>query len=291
MMGTTVTNVFTVDVEDYFNVEAFRHIVRQEDWDGFEMRVDIGVRKLLMLFERHGVRATFFVLGWIAERRPDLVREIHRRGHEIASHGYGHRPAWEQSTEEFRDDVRRAKTILEGIVGERVIGYRAPTFSIVERTLWALDVLAEEGFLYDSSIYPIIHDRYGIPKYERTFHWIDCSGGRRILELPLGTKAFWGGRIPFGGGGYLRIYPLWLTKRLLRSVNETEGEPVVLYVHPWELDPEQPRQAVDRTARVRHYYDLRGTEAKLDELLGEFAFGPVREVLGTHSRDPMVARG
>lgn len=289
MMGTTVTNVLTVDVEDYFNVEAFRNIVRQDEWDRFEMRVDIGVRRLLSLLERHGVTATFFVLGWIAERRPDLVREIHQRGHEIASHGYWHRPAWEQSKEEFRDDVRRAKTILEGIVGERVIGYRAPTFSIVERTLWALGVLAEEGFLYDSSIYPIIHDRYGIPNHKRTFHWLECSNGRRMLELPPGTKVLWGARTPFGGGGYLRIYPLWLTKRLLRSVNETEGEPVVVYVHPWELDPEQPRQAVGRMARMRHYYNLRGTETKIDELLAEFAFGPARNVIGTDSRGSLVS--
>jgi polysaccharide deacetylase family protein (PEP-CTERM system associated) len=272
-------NVLTIDVEDYFSVEAFRPFIRYEDWDGHDIRVDIGLRKILDLLERYEVTATFFVLGWMADRRPDVVRDLHRRGHEIACHGYRHQMIHEQSPETFREDVRRAKATLEDLINEPVVGYRAPTFSITRKTLWALSVLAEEGYQYDSSIYPILHDRYGIPSHPRVPHWIDLPYGRRILELPLPTSAVAGRRIPFGGGGYLRIYPLWLTKWLLRQLNAGEGRPAVVYVHPWELDPDQPRQPVSVLGRLRHYYNLEQTHARLEALLREFRFGPVREIV------------
>ncbi len=272
-------NVLTIDVEDYFTVEAFRRVIRYDEWDKYEIRVEIGLHKILDLLERHDVPATFFVLGWIAERRPQLVREIHQRGHEIASHGYRHQVIHEQSPDEFREDVRRAKAVLEDLVSEPVVGYRAPTFSVTRSTLWALDILAEEGYEYDSSIYPIVHDRYGIPSHKRTFHWIDLPNRRRILELPLPTCMVGRKNVPFGGGGYLRIYPLWLTKRLVRRLNTHEGEPAVVYLHPWELDPEQPRQPVGAIQRLRHYYNLNGTHDKLDVLLREFRFVSVREMM------------
>jgi polysaccharide deacetylase family protein (PEP-CTERM system associated) len=271
-------NVLTIDVEDYFTVEAFRRVIRYEEWDNYEIRIEIGLRKILDLLERHDVRATFFVLGWIAERRPQVVREIHRRGHEIASHGYRHQVIHEQSPDEFREDVSRAKAVLEDLVGEPVVGYRAPTFSVTRSTLWALNILTAAGYQYDSSIYPIVHDRYGIPSHTRTFHWIDLPNGKQILELPLPTCAVGGTNVPFGGGGYLRIYPLWLTKRLIRRVNAREGQPAVVYLHPWELDPEQPRQPVGVIQRLRHYYNLNGTHDKLDALLHEFRFVSVREM-------------
>lgn len=277
--GAIMLNVLTIDVEDYFTVEAFRHVIRRDDWDRYEIRVEIGLRKILDLLDRHEVTATFFVLGWIAERRPQLVREIHRRGHEIASHGYRHRMIHEQSPDEFREDIGRAKAVLEDLVGEPVVGYRAPTFSVTRSTLWALDILSDEGYRYDSSIYPIVHDRYGIPSHQRSFHWIDLPNGRRILELPLPTCTVGGTNVPFGGGGYLRIYPLWLTRRLIRRLNARERQPAVVYLHPWELDPEQPRQPVGAVQRLRHYYNLKGTHHKLDALLREFRFGSVRKMM------------
>ncbi|PYN65103.1 MAG: polysaccharide deacetylase family protein [Candidatus Rokuibacteriota bacterium] len=272
-------NVLTVDVEDYFSVETFRHIIRYEDWDRYAIRVDIGLRRILDLLERHNVTATFFVLGWMADRRPDVVRDIHRRGHEIACHGYRHQMIHAQSRGEFREDIHRAKAALEDLISEPVVGYRAPTFSITQRTLWALSILAEEGYRYDSSIYPIVHDRYGIPAHTRVPHWIDLPAGRRILELPLATGVVAGRRIPFGGGGYLRIYPLWLTMWLLRRLNGGEGRPAVIYVHPWELDPEQPRQPVALLGRFRNYYNLERTHDRLEVLLRGFRFGSVRELV------------
>jgi polysaccharide deacetylase family protein (PEP-CTERM system associated) len=279
LVGAIMLNVLTIDVEDYFTVEAFRHIIRYEEWDNYEIRMEIGLLKILDLLEYHDVRATFFVLGWIAERRPQVVREIHRRGHEIASHGYRHQAIHEQSPDEFREDVSRAKAVLEDLVNEPVVGYRAPTFSVTRSTLWALNILAEEGYRYDSSIYPIFHDRYGIPSHKRTFHWIDLTNGRQILELPLPTCIVGGVKFPFGGGGYLRMYPLWLTKGLIRRMNAHEGQPAVVYLHPWELDPEQPRQPVGAIQRLRHYYNLNGTHDKLDVLLREFRFVSVSEMM------------
>jgi polysaccharide deacetylase family protein (PEP-CTERM system associated) len=272
-------NALTIDLEDYFTVEAFRERIRFADWENYEIRVEIGLGRILGLLARHQVRATFFVLGWIAERRPELVKRLHDGGHEIACHGYRHEAIHHQSVEEFRQDVRRAKAILEGIINEPVVGYRAPTFSVTQRTLWALSALVDEGYQYDSSIYPIVHDRYGIPTHRRGFHWIDFPNGRAILELPLTTAVVGGRNIPFGGGGYLRIYPLWLTRWLLRRLNEREGRPAVVYLHPWELDPEQPRQQVGLAQGFRHYYNLRSVERKLDRLLREFRFVPIRDMV------------
>jgi polysaccharide deacetylase family protein (PEP-CTERM system associated) len=274
-----MVNALTIDVEDYFTVEAFHRLIKYEAWDDYESRVEIGLGRILDLLTAHRVRATFFVLGWLAERRPQIVRTLHAEGHEIACHGYRHQAIFEQSPAGFREDVRSAKAILEDLIQAPVRGYRAPTFSVTRRTLWALSILAEEGYRYDSSIYPILHDRYGIPSHKRAPHWIDLPDGGEILELPPPTAVLGGKNIPFGGGGYFRLYPLWLTKWLLRRLNEREAQPAVVYLHPWEFDPDQPRQPVGVVQRFRHYHNLKAVAYRLEALLKEFEFLPVRDLI------------
>ncbi|PLX41565.1 MAG: polysaccharide deacetylase family protein [Deltaproteobacteria bacterium] len=275
-------NALTVDVEDYFQVAAFEKVIDPHDWDTYPLRVGDNTRRVLELFARHDVKGTFFILGWVAERLPDLVRQIVAEGHEVASHGYGHQRIMRDSKDAFREDVKRSKAVLEDITGEAVKGYRAPTYSITKETLWALEVLVEEGFKYDSSIFPIHHDLYGIPGYERFPHTIDTPAGE-IGEFPITTaKVKLGWRqltLPVAGGGYLRLLPVRWIERALRSVNEEEKRPVVLYFHPWELDPEQPRINAPIRSRIRHYINLRTTEQKLDSLLLRFSFAPFERVL------------
>lgn len=275
-----IPNAFSVDVEDYFQVAAFEGLVPRSEWDGLESRVESNTRRLLDLLDGHRVRATFFVLGWVAERHPRLVREIERRGHEVAAHGYDHRPVTSQSRDEFRADVRKTKRILEDLSGVEVLGYRAPTYSIVRGTLWALDVLAEEGYRYDSSIFPIVHDRYGIPTAERFPGPLETRSGRRLLEFPISTVRLGGINFPFVGGGYLRQYPLWVILRGMRRVNLVDRQPALVYVHPWELDPEQPRLPAGALTRLRHYRNLHRTEDRLRALLSRFRFTTLRSVLG-----------
>ena len=270
-MGAAV-NAFSVDLEDWMHAETLAPVVRGR-WDAWPSRVEVGVERLLGLLEEHGARATFFCLGWLAERRPGLVRRIAALGHEVASHGYAHVPIWRLSPREFRQDVRRSKRLLEDICCQEVIGYRAPTFSVVRHTLWALRVLAEEGYRYDSSIVPTVHDRYGIPGAPPRPHRRDG-----LWEVPPTTVRLFGLWVPVAGGGYLRQLPFWFVRWALRRAAR-EG-PLVLYVHPWELDPEQPRLRLPRASAIRHYRGLGRMAERVRWLLGEFPFATVREAMG-----------
>jgi polysaccharide deacetylase family protein (PEP-CTERM system associated) len=276
-------NAFTVDVEDYFQVSGFERHIHRDDWDGYESRVVPNTRRILRLLNHHHVKATFFVLGWVAERFPDLVLQIRDEGHEIGSHGYWHRLIYDQTPDEFREDLCRARDLLEGITGNRVLAYRAPSFSIIERSRWALDILAEEGFTIDSSIYPIHHDRYGMPDALPHLHRIETSAGP-LWELPPSSVRAAGKNIPVGGGGYFRLYPLPLTRRWLTRINRTYKRPFMFYIHPWEADPEQPRlKAGSWLSRRRHYVNLSHTERKLTRLLAEFRFAPMQDVIEQQS--------
>ncbi|MCD6288602.1 MAG: DUF3473 domain-containing protein [Candidatus Hydrogenedentes bacterium] len=277
-------NALTVDVEDYFHAEAFARIVDRHQWPDMEPRVEHNTHRLLDLFDRADVKATFFVLGWVAERYPKLVRRIHEAGHEIASHGFAHRMITGSEHDTFREDVRRAKSVIEDITGSVVIGYRAPTFSVVSETMWALDILADEGYLYDSSIFPIHHDRYGIPDAERFPHTLRTESGLSITEFPLSTARLFGQNMPIAGGGYLRLFPLALVLYGIRQINRT-GHPAIVYLHPWEIDAQQPRLGLKGVSKFRHYVNLGRMADKLSRLINTFPFGPVRVVLGIDAAD------
>jgi polysaccharide deacetylase family protein (PEP-CTERM system associated) len=275
-----VLNAFSVDVEDYFQVGAFEDAVPRDSWDKLEHRVEPNTRRLLELCDRHQVKGTFFCLGWVAERWPQLVRDIRDAGHELGTHGQDHRRVTTLTPDEFREDVRRSKGTIEDIAGVEVIGYRAPNYSIVRKTLWAVDVLAEEGFLYDSSIFPIRHDRYGIPGFPR-FPWlVRGENGAALHEVPISTVRLGGMNLPFVGGGYLRHFPLSFIRWGMERLNNFERRPAILYIHPWEIDPDQPRQPVRWLTRVRHYRNLHRTEERLERLFSEYSFTSIREVLG-----------
>jgi polysaccharide deacetylase family protein (PEP-CTERM system associated) len=274
-----IVNAMSVDVEDYFQVSAFDRVVPRASWNGRESRVVGNTERLLELFHGSGVRATFFVLGWVAERYPHLVRRIAASGHELASHGNRHELVYHLTPEQFRHDVRQAKAVLEEVAGVPVIGYRAPSYSVTERSLWALDVLIEEGYTYDASIFPIHHDRYGIPDAPRHVHVRDGIGGS-IVEAPGSTVRCAGINFPVGGGGYFRLLPYAVTRWAFRRLNDVEGRPVVFYLHPWEIDPNQPRIGVDPITRLRHYTNLGRTESRLRRLMSEFSFGTVADVVG-----------
>ena len=278
-------NALTIDVEDYFMVSAFAECVAFESWDSYESRVEASTQRILDLLARYRIKATFFVLGWVGEKCPGLVRDIASSGHEIACHGYNHRLVYDLSHGEFREDVKRAKAVLEHITGTPVTGYRATSYSIMEKTLWALDILIEEGFLYDSSIFPIHHDRYGFPRFDRFPVNISRNGGKKIFELPLSTVRFFGKNIPIAGGGYLRLFPVKLTKWAIRRINEREGQPAIIYVHPWEFDPEQPRIKGHTLSLFRHYINLDTTEKKISSLLDSFSFGTITEVFKLNNKD------
>jgi polysaccharide deacetylase family protein (PEP-CTERM system associated) len=268
----------TVDVEDYFQVSAFDTIVSRAGWDGFDSRVTRNTDRLLELFDQANVRATFFVLGWVADKWPALVRRIANAGHEVASHGYHHQLLYMLTPKQFREDVRAAKTSLENAIGRKVIGFRAPSYSVIKSTLWAVDVLIEEGHVYDASIFPIHHDRYGIPDAPRHAHVMQRPVGT-LIELPASTARVAGMNLPIAGGGYFRLLPYAWTRWGIRRVNRVEGKPVVFYIHPWELDPDQPRMDVGMTTRVRHYAGLGQTERRLRRLLQDFHFDSVASVL------------
>ncbi len=272
-------NALTFDVEEYFQVEAFSSVVRMEQWDSYPSRVVDSTRRLLDLLARRTVRATFFVLGWVAARHASLVRDIRAGGHELACHGYAHRPIYTLTPDAFRDDVRRGKQAVEDAGGVRVLGYRAPTFSVVKNSLWALEILAEEGFVYDSSIFPIVHDRYGIPDAPRFPYRVALPHGGDLVEFPITTLQIAGQRLPFCGGGYFRLAPYRLVRAGLRHVNRHDGKPAIVYLHPWEMDPDQPRAPVGYLRRLRHSVNIHRTATKLDWLLAEFPFAPVDEVL------------
>lgn len=277
-----MNNALTIDVEDYFHVNAFARHIRPDEWDSYPLRVEGNTMRILEMLDEFALRATFFVLGWVAERLPALVREIHRRGHEIACHGYGHQLIYTLSPQEFRKDVSRAKKILEDICGERVCGYRAPSYSITNKSLWALDVLVEEGFSYDSSIFPICHDTYGIPGGKRFPHQISTPAGK-IQEFPISTFSLnfggWKSHVPIAGGGYLRFFPAALVEKAIHSINSQEKQPVVVYFHPWEIDPMQPRIRAGFKSRFRHYLNLPRMELKIRYLLNNLRFSTVRDIL------------
>jgi polysaccharide deacetylase family protein (PEP-CTERM system associated) len=268
----------TVDVEDWFQVSNFDHVVRREDWDHYPSRVEANTRRLLDLFDRREVRGTFFVLGWVAERFPELVREIRRRGHDVESHSHVHELAYRLGAERFGDDLRRSLDAVERATGVRPRGFRAPSFSIDHRSLWAFDVLAECGVEYDSSVFPVRHPRYGIPSFSRVPRRIRTRAGREIREFPLTTLRILGRNVGASGGAYLRILPLGVLFRAFREMNEA-GHPAVLYVHPWEIDPGQPRLHARGLGRLTHYANLASTEGRLERLLQAFDFAPMAEVL------------
>ena len=263
--------ILSVDVEDYFHVEAFTGVVDRSAWGAYPPRVDENTRRLLDLCDEYRARGTFFVLGWVAERFPALVREIAGRGHELACHSYWHRLIYKLSPREFRADTLRAKAVIEDAAGVRVEGYRAPSYSITSRSLWALDVLAECGFRYDSSVFPIRHDIYGIPAAPRFPFRLDTAAGP-LIELPLTTfRVPKLQNLPVGGGGYLRLLPLWYTRWGVRRA-EAEGLPLIVYIHPWEIDPHQPRIAAGLKSRLRHYTNLHKTISRLKVLLASGGF-------------------
>jgi polysaccharide deacetylase family protein (PEP-CTERM system associated) len=279
----------TVDVEEYFQVENLRAAAAPASWEGFESRVEPSTRLLLDLFDERGVKATFFTLGWVAERHKGLVAEIARRGHEVASHGHGHEMLTTLDPERFRADLRRARAALEDAAQERVLGYRAPTWSIVPATEWALDVLVEEGYLYDSSVFPVRHDRYGDPAAPIVPHLRRRAAGA-IVELPPLVLRALGTNWPAAGGGYLRLLPLWYTRAAIRQAAR-EGRPAVLYLHPWEVDPGQPRLKVGWLKGLRHYAGLAGMKARLAAALREGSFGRAVDLAarceaGAYSMDP-----
>jgi polysaccharide deacetylase family protein (PEP-CTERM system associated) len=275
----TVANALTVDVEDYFHVSALAPSIQRDSWASRESRVAGNTHRLLALFEHFRVRATFFVLGWVAEREPQLVREIAAGGHEVACHGFSHRLVYDQSPQEFREETLRSKRLLEDAIGAPVQGYRAASYSIVKRSLWALDILAEAGFAYDSSIFPVRHDRYGIPDAERKPHRLTTPGGASIVEWPLAAAPILGLRLPVAGGGYFRLLPYAISRWGLASINRRERQPFIFYLHPWEIDPEQPRVPARWLSRFRHYTNLDKCEPRLRRLLREFRFGTARDGL------------
>jgi polysaccharide deacetylase family protein (PEP-CTERM system associated) len=272
-------NAMTVDVEDYFHVAAFAHVIPRADWETRDLRVERNTSRLLDIFAEHRIRATFFVLGWVARKVPGLVRRLHDAGHEIASHGMSHELVYRQTPEQFRAEARESKVLLEDLIGGRVRGYRAASYSITPRSMWALDVLAEEGFEYDSSIFPVRHDRYGIPDAARHPGPLRTPRGHTLLEFPLTTSMMAGVRVPVAGGGYFRLLPYWFTRRGLRNVNRDEGVPFVFYLHPWEIDEGQPDVAAGLVSRFRHYTNIAHCEPRLRRLIGEFRFGAMEDVL------------
>lgn len=276
--GWPIVNAMSIDVEDYFQVSAFDRVVRRGSWNEFESRVCSNTERLLGLFDEAGIRATFFVLGWVARRFPALVRRIAEGRHEIASHGYAHRLVYDLLPEEFQEDVRRAKGLLEDLAAAPVKGYRAPSYSVTRHSLWALDVLIEEGHTYDASIFPIHHDRYGIPAAPRHVHVMRRRRGA-IVEAPGSTVQCAGVNLPVGGGGYFRLLPYAWTRWGIRHLNDVERRPAIFYLHPWEIDPDQPRIAAGLVTRWRHYRNLGKTESRLRRLLREFRFSTVANLV------------
>ncbi len=269
--GERIKNAMTCDVEDYFQVSAFAPYIDRDSWPSRECRVEANMERILAIYERHGVKATFFTLGWIAERYPSLVRRIVAAGHELASHGYGHLRASDQSRAQFDNDIRSSKALLEDIGGQAVLGYRAPSFSIGHANLWALEALQEAGYRYSSSIYPIAHDHYGMPDAPRFAFYPHGPDG--LLEVPVTTVNMLGRNLPAGGGGYFRLLPYALSRWMMQKVNREDRQPALFYFHPWELDPGQPRpQGLDAKSRFRHYVNIERMEGRLEQLARDFAW-------------------
>ncbi len=270
-------NAMSIDLEDWFCVHNMSQAIRREDWDKCEMRVIANTRRILELLARHKTEATFFTLGWIAEQVPELVREIETAGHEIATHGYSHTLLTEMTPESFEADLKKALLVTRRCVNQEIVGFRAPSFTVTSKTLWAIDVLTRNGILYDSSIFPVgFHPDYGMPDVSLSVYRHNASS---LVEFPMSCAEVMGSRIPCSGGGYFRILPYAITKRLLERCN-AQGRPVMFYFHPWEIDPGQPRVKLPVFKRFRHYYNLDKTMGRLDRLLKDFEFTSVRRAIG-----------
>jgi len=274
MIAELMKNALTIDLEDYYHVSAFRQSVSPDEWKSKESRVERNTDFLLNLLNEAGCKATFFVLGSVAEEHPALIRKVAAEGHEIACHSLRHRIVHEMSPAEFREDTQLAKQILEDCSGTAVRGYRAPSFSITQRSPWAFEILSELGFTFDSSIFPVNHPDYGVPSASRDPYWIHTQSGS-LVEFPMTTLEFAGFRSPFGGGAYFRFLPYWYTRWGIRFLNNREDRPACVYIHPWEIDPEQPRMKGTVTARLRHYIGLSGTPKKFKKLVRDFDFCPL----------------
>lgn len=275
-----MNNVMSIDVEDYFQVEAFSAVIPPSTWEEYPLRVERNTTKILNLLERRKVKATFFVLGWVARKCPALVREIAAAGHEIASHGMTHQLIYRQAPDVFRGESRASKNLLEDIVQQEVIGYRAATYSITNKSLWALDILAEEGFLYDSSIFPMRHDRYGIPDANPLPHRLETPTGLGLVEFPISVLRWGAMKIPVAGGGYFRLFPYEFSRWALNRLNRN-GQDFVFYIHPWEVDPAQPHvSSAGLLSKFRHYLNLDRCEERLEYLLDDFRFTTMRASLG-----------
>jgi len=274
----TMKNALSFDLEDYYHVSAFAEQISAEEWQNFASRVERNTNAVLELLADSGQRATFFTLGWVAEKYPQLIRQIADASHEIACHSHRHRLIYQMTPQEFLEDTYRAKNVLEQAGGQLVRGYRAPSFSLTENSLWAFNVLAELGFTYDSSIFPVRHPNYGMPAAPRTPFRVDTPFGP-IVEFPMPTLELAGRRSPIGGGAYLRLLPYWYTRWAMRYLNRSEQRPVCVHLHPWELDPEQPKMQGRLTARIRHYIGLRGVQKKLRRMLRDFEFAPMGELI------------
>lgn len=275
MPTSTITNALTIDVEDYFQVSAFAPHIARSEWNTRECRVERNVNAILDMLARRNTKATFFTLGWIAERYPQLVREIVEEGHELASHGYGHERASDQSEEAFFADINLAKIVLEDLTGVQVNGYRAPSFSIGTSNLWAFDCLVRAGYRYSSSIYPIRHDHYGMPDSPRFAYEVRPG----LMEIPITTLRLLNRNLPSSGGGYFRLLPYALSRWMLGRVNGHDRESGVFYFHPWEIDTGQPRIAgISRKTRFRHYVNISRMESRLNRLLGDFKWGRMDEI-------------
>ena len=284
-------HLMSVDVEDYFMVEAFASSISPDSWETRPSRVAMSTLRVLDLFDRYSVKGTFFFVGWVADKFPKLVREVHARGHELACHSYWHRTVYSQTQDEFREDTRAAVRAIEDAAGVKVFGYRAPSWSITKDCLWALDVLAEEGFTYDSSIYPIHHDLYGVPGARRFPYTHRLKDGHSLLEFPPATVQVLGQNLPCAGGGYLRIFPLAYTHWAFRKFQEDYGKRVVVYFHPWELDSEQPRIREKLKSRLRHYTNLDKMTDRLEILLQTYSFQPFRELVSVKRDSSLQTTG
>ena len=275
MLAPAITNALTIDVEDYFQVSAFAPYIRRDEWDTRECRVERNVERILAMLAQRDCKATFFTLGWVAERYPQLVRRIVNGGHELASHGYGHQRATDLDRKAFAQDITRAKKLLEDIAGIEVLGYRAPSFSIGSSNLWAFDSLAQAGYQYSSSIYPIKHDHYGMPDSPRFAYRLACG----LLEIPVTTLRMMSRNLPSSGGGYFRLLPYGISRWMIQRINQVDRESAIFYFHPWEIDVDQPRvEGIDLKSRFRHYVNIPRMESKLQSLLADFRWGRMDQI-------------
>ncbi|ABD79403.1 XrtA system polysaccharide deacetylase [Saccharophagus degradans] len=289
MSNSSVVHAMTVDVEDYFHVSAFYKVISQGDWDKWPTRVEENTLKLLDLFEQRKIKCTFFVLGWVAERFPELIRKLSEQGHEIASHGYSHQLVYTQTPEVFREETKKSKDILEQITQQPILGYRAASYSITRKSLWALDILDELGFEWDSSIFPVHHDNYGVPGSPTQPYTIELENGNKITEFPLTSAKVMGMSIPAAGGGYFRQYPYALSRWLFERASVNQTRPLIFYLHPWEIDPDQPRVPnASFKSKFRHYTNLHRCYGRLERMINDFNFGTIQQSLGSVNIDQNV---